>query len=350
VRAGGGAALALLLAAGPAAAFQRSADPGGLCLWWGTRTVTWALSTKRTPSGCATFAGARALVQQAFAQWSHAVKPGEASPCTDFAFVECDATSSFAVGRDGQNVVVFRSRSCDDASLVPAGDACHTSGGCANKYDCWESDPAHGSGTLALTWTSYDTATGQILDADIELQDWNDSTATPGGWYYTCAPASWSAAATACTGALPYGTGCAYIDVGNTLTHESGHVLGLDHPCVAGAPCVDPNATMAATASVGEVSKRTLTLDDVNGVCAIYPSGQPTSTCLARPPASVSPTGSECPHPSSHSGCGCGGGPGSLGALGPVLWYLARRRRQAMTAPAYPTTLESSPVTSPLVR
>ncbi len=33
-------ALALLLSAGAAHAFQRSRDPGGACLWWDTRLVT----------------------------------------------------------------------------------------------------------------------------------------------------------------------------------------------------------------------------------------------------------------------------------------------------------------------
>jgi hypothetical protein len=334
VRARQGAALALLLAAGPAAAYERTAGAGGLCLWWGTRSVPFSLSTARTPSGCAAFADAQALVRQGFAQWTGAARPGEAA-CTDFAFVECDTTGSFAVGRDAQNLVVFRHRSC--AEVAP-GDPCHSTGGCGNIYDCWEADGAHGAGTLALTWTSYDTSTGEIVDADIELQDWNDSTAAPGGWYYTCVPASWAAAAPAvCAGSFFGRTDCAYIDVGNTVTHESGHVLGLDHPCVAGASCVDPDATMAATASAGEVSKRMLALDDVDGVCAIYPAALPTSTCLAQPPAPGAHRDRVCPHPARASGCGCGGGPGSLAAVWPVLLYLARRRITRRERPASPS-------------
>lgn len=55
-------------------------------------------------------------------------------------------------------------------------------------------------------------------------------------------------------------------DVQNTLVHELGHVLGLDHSDV-------PEATMYHTSIKGEISKRDLDLDDINGIRYLYQDG-----------------------------------------------------------------------------
>ncbi len=55
-------------------------------------------------------------------------------------------------------------------------------------------------------------------------------------------------------------------DVLGTVTHELGHLLGLDHTNV-------PSATMYPTAAPGLCPCRTLKQDDIDGICAIYPSG-----------------------------------------------------------------------------
>lgn len=54
-------------------------------------------------------------------------------------------------------------------------------------------------------------------------------------------------------------------DVRNTVTHEVGHILGLDHPPGPSS------ATMYATAPEGEILKRTLHADDIEGLCTLYP-------------------------------------------------------------------------------
>lgn len=97
-------------------------------------------------------------------------------------------------------------------------------------------------GVVALTTSYYDPHTGTISDADIDLND---------KWYWTVGD-----------------TGVSY-DVQNAVTHELGHLLGLAH-----SP--DPNATMYASADEGELKKRDLGLDDINGLCTIYPAGLPT--------------------------------------------------------------------------
>lgn len=88
------------------------------------------------------------------------------------------------------------------------------------------------------------------------------------------------------------------VDTQSIATHEEGHFLGLDHPPV-------PAAVMYASYSGG--LKRTLTTDDINGVCAIYPSG------VAVPDAgmtSTDPCGGygSCAGCTPNAGCGwCGG-------------------------------------------
>ena len=54
------------------------------------------------------------------------------------------------------------------------------------------------------------------------------------------------------------------IDLQSTLTHEIGHALGLGHSDIA-------EATMAPSIIGGDISKRTLDQDDINGICALYP-------------------------------------------------------------------------------
>jgi hypothetical protein len=61
-------------------------------------------------------------------------------------------------------------------------------------------------------------------------------------------------------------------DVENTLTHELGHLLGLDHSTVA-------VATMYASAPPGETIKRDLDEDDIAAICDVYPSVSPVPEC-----------------------------------------------------------------------
>ena len=89
-------------------------------------------------------------------------------------------------------------------------------------------------------------------------------------------------------------TGCAYMDLQNTVTHEAGHFIGLAHTQVSGA-------TMNATTAPREVSKRDLASDDLAGVCAVYPHAS--------------------------GGCGCGAG-GAFGAASLLLALLALRPRR----------------------
>ncbi len=314
-------AAALLAAGGSARAYVREKSSGGLCLWWKSRSIDYlvndfsvngAQQVCGSPSPSAVTGNVQPAVEASFTTWSQAGAPG--AICTDLKLNFAGATASTATGNDGKNLVVWRRGQCSDTSIVPGTDACIAAHTCADKYNCWDhSDP----GVIALTTTSYDTSTGEIVDADMELDAWHPpapSTSTgTNGFYFTCVDPP---ATQGCS--FDGETGCIEIDVQNTVTHEAGHVIGLGHTCPT--PATPTNCTgaaaaavMAPTATAGEISKRVLTADDIAGVCAIYPAGQPTDTC------GQDPTGKS-------SGCGCSsvGPEGLLGVAG----LLALRRRR----------------------
>lgn len=66
-------------------------------------------------------------------------------------------------------------------------------------------------------------------------------------------------------------------DLRNTLTHEFGHLLGLDHSS-------DSTAAMYGGAPPGETSKRQLSADDRLGVCTAYRKAYDPAGCVAPEP------------------------------------------------------------------
>ncbi len=332
------AAAALALVASPAAAYVRSATPSGLCLWWSTRAVHYEMNDF-TVNGASQVCGAPPVdasfqkhVTDSFATWGAAAT--SSGPCTDLSPVFDGPTPSTATGLDCRNLVVFRRGSC--SGLVPASDPCRlwdvnqgSTVNCADAYNCWDTgDPFHeDSRIIALTTVSYVDRTGEIVDADMELNAWAGAgTSSPPGYYFTCVdpPAS------TCTS--PGQPNCIDVDVQNTVTHEAGHVFGLAHTqsqyCVPVAP-VDGAATMCANASLGETAKRTLAPDDVNGICSIYPAGAPTNVCFGsgqvEPRPSSTCTGESC-------GCGTAGAEGWLALVALLPW-----RRRCRLGPRTPS-------------
>lgn len=287
------AALALALALSPsvARAFTRESGTGadgarGPCLYWGTRQLAFETNDKGSRDAGP---GAFAAVSASFAAW--------AAPCTDLAFDDLGRTSRADIGFSLQDanrpaLVVWRDVLCSKAA--PPSDPCWAEG-CANAYDCWE----HDADVLALTTTSYNNKTGEIVHADIEFNG-----ATYGFTAMDSPPCPKSPPP-------PRPAPCVAIDVQNTLTHEVGHLLGLDHS-------LDSEATMFKTADLGELKKRSPEADDLDGLCHLYPQGRPTSTCLSPPPGTLQ---------SSEGGCHCGAQGGLTGLTLPLLTALLRRRR-----------------------
>ena len=102
--------------------------------------------------------------------------------------------------------------------------------------------PMLGKGALiiALTTLTYNSLTGEILDADIEYNSEKFSF----------------------TGRLD---GDRDTDLMNTTVHELGHFLGLGHTA-------DTADTMYPRADTGEIKKRTLTCNDARGLVFKYPA------------------------------------------------------------------------------
>jgi hypothetical protein len=143
------------------------------------------------------------------------------------------------------------------------------------RRDAWPYEPS----ALAITTVFARQDTGIILDADVEINS------VDGGRF------RWGDLVAG------IGTGVHVEDLQNTLTHEFGHLLGLDHNCfLAGSNAkhtVDNNgqpvpdcdhvtpeiqaATMFAAVAPGDTERRTLTADDMAGVCAIYPEASASS-------------------------------------------------------------------------
>jgi MYXO-CTERM domain-containing protein len=157
-------------------------------------------------------------------------------------------------GASNENLLLFRTRLCID--FVSPSNPCYDEGTCADTYDCWD----YSAGTLAITTTTFNARTGRLYDADLEM---NASV-----HLFTTVDAP------PCT-ALGQ-PGCVSTDVQNTVTHELGHALGLDH-----SP--DPRSTMFAGAELGETSKRVLDDGSREFVCTAYPAGGPTRDCDGSP-------------------------------------------------------------------
>ncbi len=329
------AALAALVPGLLGVTWRRTTDQAcGTCAYWATspKYVVNA-SARASPQDCT---DAIAAVQASFATWNGVCTTGTTPQlCTDLALTFGGTSPSHAVGIDGTNLVVFRKGPCD--AIVTSADPCWNDETCGNRYNCWDTGVS-GAGTsphsdlmLALTWVAYQPRSGQILDADMELNDWGG---TPGGisgdgWYLTCTAAV--GAAYPPSNLCPaYGQGsCIYADLPSTVTHEAGHFIGLAHPDRLPDGSPDPTcdaacraAVMYSQAKIGDSSKRTLTQGDITGVATIYPAGQPPLACpLVPTPA--------CPRPTT--GCSCGTGAGGAGALAllALLAAVPRRRRRA---------------------
>jgi len=143
------------------------------------------------------------------------------------------------------------------------------------RSDSW-AEPMYPDGVLALTTVWSQGA--RIVDADTEIN------AVDPRFKWGLLPDDPAAAALA-----------SEVDLQNALTHELGHVLGLDHPCFLGegpqtppeldnlgqpAPsCADPalpeavkDATMYPSSSPGSISERVLSPDEVLALHDLYPA------------------------------------------------------------------------------
>jgi len=197
----------------------------GTPLAWKVPTIEYSLQA--SASRQVTLADATRIIDAAFAKWTSAAcsqtdvhkHPGigaqDIGP-VDSGFTDCGIVKCGDTVHDTEHVIVF-----DDA-MWP------------------HNDP---NNTLALTTVTFGVDSGQIYDADMEINSFQHqlSLSSP------APPGSFSLDA--------------------IVTHEAGHFLGFAHS-------TDRNAVMYVRYNEGSTQ---LTADDVGCVCEVYPPASPAS-------------------------------------------------------------------------
>ena len=244
---------ALLLAPAPAAAWVRTTNGNGIPVEW-RKSNCLVMRIDNNGSDDIKDYSEIGAARKAWTNWRNATKS-----CSYLTFIELPTAKGLTPGynKDGVNENII--------SWVETGWT-HTAFAVAlTKISFVERSKDPGSGQ-----------DGRILDADIILNGQHLRFATDGNTKRH--------------------------DVENTLTHELGHALGMDHPCDDGTYSTIPkdnngktipkcgsasttqamkDSTMYNFTDLGETKKRSLTSDDINSICAVYPQKNDPGECKA---------------------------------------------------------------------
>jgi MYXO-CTERM domain-containing protein len=192
----------------------------------------------------------------------------------------------------------------DDLGIVSCGKVEYNQhGGNANiivfRDDEWPhmDDGAGTTDTIALTTVTYDVTKGDIFDADMEINSYQNAFTTSDT--------------------------VVDVDLQSVMTHEAGHFLGLAHSTVM-------DATMFPNYTSMTMDLRVPKDDDQQAICNAYPPDRtPKGTCDGLPRHGFSP---ECQATQTEGTCAFAPAPPGLPivALLPLaaLLGLARRRRR----------------------
>ncbi len=248
----------------------------GTPLFWSPACL--AVAVQRNASVQVGLDTAESLVSQAFASWET---------------VDCGAGE-----QPGIRVELYEAVSCDQQEY-------NQRGGNVNlvvfRDDVW---PYVGAGnTLALTTVTYNLDTGEIFDADLEIN------------------ATANIQLTVSDANVQY-------DLLSILTHEAGHMLGMAHS-------KNEEATMKVEYQPGDVELRTLHADDAAGICAAYPPPD-IETCDSTPRHGFKDSCGPGPK-ETEEGCSVGAGSSDHDPSWLALSWLAllagRSQRRRRTAP-----------------
>jgi hypothetical protein len=198
-----------------------------LPVWWRNACVSYDI--QKDASRQVPYATASKMFASAFAKWTGTACPtgGDGGSrlsidVRDLGPVDCDLVQ-YSSDQGNQHVIIFH-------------DDCW---GVIENGKCNEHNDANN--TLGLTTITFNPDTGELYDADMEINSTpkiplSISDSVPGGGY----------------------------DFQSIITHESGHFLGMAH-------ATDTRSTMYARYIPGTSNMRSLTPDDVAGICTIYP-------------------------------------------------------------------------------
>ncbi|MEM7164086.1 MAG: IPT/TIG domain-containing protein [Planctomycetota bacterium] len=203
--------LALLFVTNSGSGYHPITDSGRV-LHWGSGSLPVSYVIQAAGSDDVSFAATEAAIQLAFEQWQ-----GIASSTITFA--EDTAANAMRTDYGANDIHLILFDETDSTGLFPGNSA-----------------------TVALTPTTFDLASGTIIDSDI-IFNGDDFTFSTNG----------------ATGTQ---------DLQSIATHEIGHFIGLDHSAMGAA-------TMYPFTADGSTVHRTLTQDDELGATDLYP-GTPT--------------------------------------------------------------------------
>ena len=203
------------------------------------------------------------IVDACIATWND-----DTASCSYLKVVDDGKQSVEVNGKDYTNVLKFRDASWCRPATHDAPAKCY-------------SDSSAGI-TTATFVNDGGSRDGAIVDADIEINGVNFAISDNG---------------------VTLGVIGCNAELANTLTHELGHLHGLEHTCLASG---DPNrtdgnghpvpecqsttdsavteATMYPFQDCGETKKETLEADDIAAICAIYPVAKDPHSCAGVDP------------------------------------------------------------------
>jgi len=203
------------------------------------------------------------VIEQSIGTWNMA------SATCSYIEIKYQGREAREVGRDRVNIIKFREMSWCRPAVDDDPARCYA-------------ESAAGITTSVYVDDASSDRDGAIVDADIEIN----------GRFFAIA-----------NNGVTLGTESCLADLANTLTHELGHLHGIEHPCLAQGdpPRTDADgravslcaglpvgstyveSTMFNFQDCGETKKATLEAEDIAAVCGIYPTNEDPGTCEAVP-------------------------------------------------------------------